>query len=352
MAKPTLLASSVALVLAACTLTGRAAAQQSAPPPTLGASQSTAGGVDRSPHRQAVVSASGVRLEYLDWGGNGVALVFIPGIGNTAHVFDDFAPRFTDRYRVIGITRAGFGGSDRPDTGAYTPATRVAQITAVLDSLHIQRAVLVGHALAGEEITDFALAHPERTAGLIYLDAAYDPRLALQSQRAMAPFAAGAPRPAVTDFAGIDAFRAFQKRATGVEMPVGEVLATMRIDSTGRVVGQRTPPAVFMSILTAFSPLTYSSVHAPALAIYFDWTSAGDLLPWLRSDSTQNAIATGRLQGSLGAMQQKERTRFSDELKGGRVELVRGGPFLFLSDPQAVERSMRVFLDTLRGGGR
>jgi hypothetical protein len=35
----------------------------------------------------------GVRLEVLDWGGSGRPLVLLAGGGDTAHVFDDFAPK-------------------------------------------------------------------------------------------------------------------------------------------------------------------------------------------------------------------------------------------------------------------
>src|ERR1700712_2455243 len=55
--------------------------------------------------------AANVNLEVLDWGGRGTPLVFLAGLGNTAHVFDDFAPQFTDGFHVVGITRRGFGAS-------------------------------------------------------------------------------------------------------------------------------------------------------------------------------------------------------------------------------------------------
>src|SRR5262245_37748813 len=52
--------------------------------------------------------AGGVSLEVLDWGGSGSPMVFLAGGGNsTPHDFDDFAPRFTNRHRVVGITRRG-----------------------------------------------------------------------------------------------------------------------------------------------------------------------------------------------------------------------------------------------------
>ena len=52
-----------------------------------------------------------VSLEVVDWGGRGTPLVFLAGLGSTAHVFDDFAPQFTDSFHVVGITRRGFGAS-------------------------------------------------------------------------------------------------------------------------------------------------------------------------------------------------------------------------------------------------
>src|SRR4051812_39477486 len=69
----------------------------------------------RPPHSAPIISMTrigpGVSLEVLDWGGRGPTLVFLAGGGNTAHVFDDFAPQFADSFHVIGITRRGFGAS-------------------------------------------------------------------------------------------------------------------------------------------------------------------------------------------------------------------------------------------------
>jgi pimeloyl-ACP methyl ester carboxylesterase len=41
---------------------------------------------------------SGVRLEVLDWGGTGRAVVLLAGSGNTGHVYDDLAPSLTLAY--------------------------------------------------------------------------------------------------------------------------------------------------------------------------------------------------------------------------------------------------------------
>jgi alpha-beta hydrolase superfamily lysophospholipase len=71
---------------------------------------------DPSPHAVRFVSVGdGVRLEVLDWGGSGRAVVLLAGGGDTAHVFDDFAPKLRTHNHVYGITRRGFGASGYAD---------------------------------------------------------------------------------------------------------------------------------------------------------------------------------------------------------------------------------------------
>src|SRR5215472_12434503 len=112
-----------------------------------------------------------VKLEVLDWGGTGRNLVLLAGLGNTAHVFDSLGPKLAAHYHVIGITRRGFGQSSAPHTG-YDPRRLGDDVVAVLDALHIADPVLVGHSIAGEELSAVSTYHPGRAAGLVYLDAA------------------------------------------------------------------------------------------------------------------------------------------------------------------------------------
>src|SRR5437773_4729256 len=120
-----------------------------------------AGWRDTTAHRTSFVPvARDVRLHTLDFGGSGPPLVFLAGLGNTAHAWDTFAPRFIDRFHVVAITRRGFGASSHPDDG-YDLGTLVNDIRVVLDSLHLQRVSLVGHSIAAEELTRFAVTHPD-----------------------------------------------------------------------------------------------------------------------------------------------------------------------------------------------
>lgn len=124
------------------------------------------------PNQQFVTVEENVKLEVLDWGGTGRPLVLLAGLGNTAHSFDKFAPKLTAKYHVYGITRRGFGASSAPESG-YTSERLGEDVIAVLNELKLDRPVLVGHSIAGTEMSYIDNTHPEQIAGLIYLDAAY-----------------------------------------------------------------------------------------------------------------------------------------------------------------------------------
>ena len=121
------------------------------------------------------VHVNGIRLHYLDWGGDGRTLIFLTGMGSSAYIFGGFAPRFTDRFRVLALTRRGQGDSDYPETG-YDADTLTEDIRQFMDSLNIDKAILAGHSLAGVELTHFAATYPERVEKLVYLDALDDRR--------------------------------------------------------------------------------------------------------------------------------------------------------------------------------
>jgi pimeloyl-ACP methyl ester carboxylesterase len=137
---------------------------------------------------------NGVTLEVLDWGGTGRAVIFVPGGADTAHVFDQLAPKLTDEGHIYGITPRGVGPSSapappgfdvrlRPDNtyevtrrnpsepNAYDADRLGDDVLAVMGQLKLGRPVLIGHSLGGQELSSVGSRHPEKVAGLIYLDA-------------------------------------------------------------------------------------------------------------------------------------------------------------------------------------
>lgn len=138
--------------------------------------------LDRTPHAiQFITVEDNVKLEVVDWGGSGRALILLAGANNHAHGFDRFAPKLTGAYHVYGITRRGSGASSSPPpTRADYAADRLGDdVLAVIAALQLDQPILVGHSLAGEELSSVGSRHPEKVGGLIDLDAgysyAYDP---------------------------------------------------------------------------------------------------------------------------------------------------------------------------------
>jgi non-heme chloroperoxidase len=140
----------------------------------LGASAGAQEQADKSAHQVRFIAVGdSVQLEVLDWGGSGRAVVLLAGLGNTAHSFDGFAPKLAASYHVYGVTRRGFGRSSSPAFG-YGADELADDVLAVLDSLRLSRPVVAGHSIAGEELSSIGLRHPDKVAGLVYLDAGYD----------------------------------------------------------------------------------------------------------------------------------------------------------------------------------
>lgn len=131
---------------------------------------------DPSPHKTLSVTVEpGVTLEVLDWGGKGRPLILLSGLGNTAHTFDNFAPKLTGAHHVYAITRRGFGASTTPPfTNDNYDADRLGDdVLAVMAALKIERPVLTGHSIAGGELSSIGTRHPEKIAGLVYLESLY-----------------------------------------------------------------------------------------------------------------------------------------------------------------------------------
>ena len=129
---------------------------------------------DASPHKSTFARVNGVNLNYLDWGGDGPALVLIHGIGDDPHIFDDLASLLHDRFRIIAYARRGHGLSDAPPDASYDAATLTEDFRQLVDHLGIQRMSVIGWSMGANEGTAFAGQYPERVDKLIYLDGGYD----------------------------------------------------------------------------------------------------------------------------------------------------------------------------------
>jgi non-heme chloroperoxidase len=307
-----------------------------------------AGWTDSSAHRVSFVSvAPGARLEVLDWGGSGPPLVFLSGLQDVAHGFDDFAPAFTRDHHVFAITRRGYGASSQPRSG-YDLADRVADLRAVLDSLGLRRVVLVGHSIAGDELTAFAGTYPRRVAGLVYLDAAYDHS---EVRKLLAGYPAPPPMLA-RDSASPRAVQQYFHRVSGIRIPEAQLRAIGRYDSSGRLVGDVTPSIIDSLILAGCGHPNYAAVRAPALVIDAVPDSAEQLFPHYGMLDPKQREKARRFTVTLQRWTAAERARVRRELPTAQLlELHGANHYVFDSNRNEVLRAMREFLASKRVTG-
>jgi non-heme chloroperoxidase len=297
---------------------------------------------DPSPHRVRFVPVGpGVRLEVLDWGGSGPPLLFLSGLQDVAHGFDDFAPEFTDRFHVLAITRRGYGASSQPPSG-YDLDTRVADLRAALDSLRLSRVALVGHSIAGDECTAFAGRFPERVSGLVYLDAAYDH----SGVRALMQASPPPPPMLSSDSAAPGAVQAYLLRAYGMRIPEAQLRAIARYDSTGKLMADVTPGRIDSLVIAGTGHPDYQAVRTPALAIYAVTDSAPQVFPtWPTLEPAARAAAR-HFTLVLQRWAATERARFRHGLRSGQVlELHGANHYVYFSHTPEVTRAMRDFLE-------
>jgi pimeloyl-ACP methyl ester carboxylesterase len=228
---------------------------------------------DLAPHQvHSVTVDAGVQLEVLDFGGRGPPLVLLPGLGATAHSFDEFAPPLTAHYRVIALTRRGAGASSRPETGFDTP--RLAQdVLAVIDHLKLGTVLLVGHSIAGEELTWLGGHHADRFAGLVYLDAAYnrsgdghDERSRrLRELHRRLPAEPPIPPSAMVDAAALNRYLVARGH---VRMPEGELIAFFNMGAPFLAGTPNIDARSAQAIQAAARRPDYARIRIPALAVY------------------------------------------------------------------------------------
>ena len=306
---------------------------------------------DPSPHSvQFVAVAENVRLEVLDWGGSGRPVVLLAGGGDTAHIFDEFATKLTASYHVYGITRRGFGASSFSATD--DPSNRLGEdVMAVIGALRLKRPVLVGHSIAGAELSWVANHFPKRVAGLVYIDAAYSYAFdngkgadAMEMTKLQAP---GPPSPSRADLASFSALAKYSERVSGFRYPEAELRQQRISTPTGGVGKQRDFPgsALFMPIL--MSARKYTSIPVPALVIFANPHGLGT---WIDSNTDPAVLAAAKSYSTaLSALTERQEKAVEGGVPTARLVTLPGADHhVFLSNESDVVREIRAFLSGLR----
>jgi pimeloyl-ACP methyl ester carboxylesterase len=284
----------------------------------------------------------GVQLEVLDWGGSGRVIILLAGSGNSAHVFDDFAPKLTSFAHVYGITRRGYGASSQPASG-YDNQRLADDIVAVIDQLKLPSPVLCGHSAAGSEITTIGNQHSDRIGGLIYLDALDDPRdFPASDPHYMELFRKLPPGPVVApetaeERASFALTRARDLRVRGFEMPESEYRNVFEVMPDGSKGKYKTPQFIHDAIGNGDIKRDYSHIRVPVLALLQGPPDHPDPNPAVKAfaDATQSFV-------------ERWRANFRRGVPSARiVELPNAGHYVFLTREAACIAEIRDFIARL-----
>jgi non-heme chloroperoxidase len=300
--------------------------------------------------RNVAVSPT-VSVHVVEWGGSGPPVVFLSGLSGTPYSFDEFAPLFADRWRVIGIGRRGILPST-PDSSDLTAGRLVSDVAAILDSFSIDAVHVVGSSFGGDEATLLAAWHPQRVLSLTLLDS-YD------------------NAPETGTFAELDSLKwptvpvmredSLSLRSLQVAVQAGRgpfparhpmtaICAQHRFDSAGRWLGRATPGAILGKLVSGMVPMPYSSIRHPALAVFRLSRDVYDEHPMHALDVEDQELARMAFLVWMRASR-AARDRFRHEVPHARIVEIAGARHsVHLSHPERTYLAMRAFFQQVDSG--
>lgn len=287
---------------------------------------------------------SNARLHYLDWGGEGPDLLLLPGLSHSAWIFSSFANHFTDLHRVLGLTRRDHGQSVSTD-GKYDIDTLVADIRSFLDYLGIGQVTIMGHSMAGDEMTHLASEYPDRVSALVYLDAAHD-RSTFEEIRENSPLVQAMKQdPPEEAWESVEEYLSYAKaRNPGVvdRWDVWEKELLEEVDTLDDgTLKHRFPGEAFLNANKKFKP-QFDKVRCPALNIAAISDEPGYLPSTLTEDERVEAIEYFR---EVIVPWQKEQARnFSENVEQGQLIIEEGHHLIFLDKEEEIVPKIRDFL--------
>jgi N-formylmaleamate deformylase len=118
--------------------------------------------------RSIQVMANGIRQHYLDYGGDGPALVIVPGITMPAACVEFLARPLASCHRVISVDPRGRGLSEQPASYALTDYAD--DLAALIEAIGLERPIVLGHSMGARIAAALAVYHPNAAGSLILAD--------------------------------------------------------------------------------------------------------------------------------------------------------------------------------------
>jgi proline-specific peptidase len=120
---------------------------------------------------EKTVTVDGLSLAYQEWGNpSAPPVVMLHGFGVSGHMFDEFADRMQDRYRLLALDQRGHGDSDWSEAGDYSRDAFISDVEGFRKALGLEQFHLIGHSMGGLNAVAYMNAHPERVKTLVLVD--------------------------------------------------------------------------------------------------------------------------------------------------------------------------------------
>jgi pimeloyl-ACP methyl ester carboxylesterase len=109
-----------------------------------------------------------------DYAGTGPPFVLLHGFPDNLQIYDELIPYLVAAgRRVVTFDFLGYGASDKPAGASYSFKQQQDDLEAVVEALHLDKFVPVGHDAGGTAAIYFSIDHPDRVTSLCLLNTFY-----------------------------------------------------------------------------------------------------------------------------------------------------------------------------------
>jgi haloalkane dehalogenase len=132
----------------------------------------------KSPHPQSRVNAAGADIAYVDTGPKTAPpIVFLHGNPTSSYLWRNIIPHVSATHRCLAPDLAGMGNSGPMPSGTHTLKDHIEIIDAWFEALGLHDVTLVIHDWGSAIGFDWARRHPDRVAGIVYMEGIVAPRM-------------------------------------------------------------------------------------------------------------------------------------------------------------------------------
>lgn len=232
------------------------------------------------------VRANGIEI-YYEIAGTGPHLVLIEGLGVATWIWEKQVPEFSKRFTTVVYDNRGVGKSEKP-AGPYSIRMMADDLAALLDSLGISKAHILGISMGGFIAQDFALRYPDKVDRLILVStSAGGPDHVPMAPDVLAQMFAtdGAPRDLARRKLALAYSETFMQKARDVEHLIDLRLADPQ------------PPHAFVAQATAGAAFNLSDqVHRLRVSCLIMAATGDRLVPIANAHNLAKKIPKSRLK--------------------------------------------------------